>query len=56
MSNQVEITKAERDVYAAVIDDKLAVKIGPGHYEPPSGHQRWKMAAEGNDYKVWELS
>ncbi|KAK4376730.1 hypothetical protein RND71_003026 [Anisodus tanguticus] len=52
----VEITKAERDVYAAVIDDKLAVKIGPGHYEPPSGHQRWKMAAEGNDYKVWELS
>ncbi|XP_059316711.1 alpha-amylase 3, chloroplastic [Lycium ferocissimum] len=52
----VEITKAERDVYAAVIDDKVAVKIGPGHYEPPSGHQRWKMAAEGNDYKVWELS
>ncbi|KAJ8547868.1 hypothetical protein K7X08_021104 [Anisodus acutangulus] len=52
----VEITKAERDVYAAVVDDKLAVKIGPGHYEPPSGHQRWKMAAEGNDYKVWELS
>ncbi|KAG5604180.1 hypothetical protein H5410_025672 [Solanum commersonii] len=54
--SMVVITKAERDVYAAVIDDKLAVKIGPGHYEPPSGHQRWKMAAEGNDYKVWELS
>ncbi|CAN4094703.1 unnamed protein product [Withania somnifera] len=54
--SKVEITKAERDVYAAVVDDKVAVKIGPGHYEPPSGHQRWKMAAEGNDYKVWELS
>ncbi|CAN4124385.1 unnamed protein product [Withania somnifera] len=54
--SKVEITKAERDVYAAVIDDKVAVKIGPGHYEPPSEHQRWKMAAEGNDYKVWELS
>lgn len=54
--SMVEITKAEGDVYAAVIDDNLAVKIGPGHYEPPSGHQRWKMAAEGNNYKVWELS
>ncbi|XP_049403076.1 alpha-amylase 3, chloroplastic [Solanum stenotomum] len=54
--SMVVITKAERDVYAAVIDDKVAVKIGPGHYEPPSGHQRWKMAAEGNNYKVWELS
>lgn len=52
----MKITKAERDVYAAVIDDKLTVKIGPGHYEPPSGDQRWSLAAEGNNYKVWESS
>ncbi|KAL6983542.1 Alpha-amylase A type-3, variant 2 [Sarracenia purpurea var. burkii] len=52
----VQITKAERDVYAATIDDKLAMKIGPGSYEPPQGPQRWSLALEGKDYKVWEAS
>ncbi|KAG6713132.1 hypothetical protein I3842_05G136400 [Carya illinoinensis] len=52
----VQITKAERDVYAAIVDEKVAVKIGPGHYEPPSGSQRWSLAVEGKDYKVWEIS
>lgn len=50
----LKIVKAERDVYAAVIDNKLAMKIGPGHYEPPSGPQQWTVAIEGKDYKVWE--
>lgn len=53
---QVQISKAERDVYAAIIDEKVAMKIGPGHYEPPSGSQKWSLVAEGTDYKVWELS
>lgn len=53
---QIQITKAERDVYAAIIDEKVAMKIGPGHYEPPSGSQTWSTAIEGRDYKVWELS
>ncbi|KAK2989764.1 hypothetical protein RJ640_012704 [Escallonia rubra] len=52
----IQITKAERDVYAAMIDEKVAMKIGPGHYEPPSGPQKWSLATEGNDYKVWEAS
>ncbi|KAE8023319.1 hypothetical protein FH972_009029 [Carpinus fangiana] len=52
----IQITKAERDVYAAIIGEKVAVKIGPGHYEPPSGPLRWSFATEGNDYKVWEAS
>ncbi|XP_065863071.1 alpha-amylase 3, chloroplastic [Euphorbia lathyris] len=52
----VVITKAERDVYAAIIQEKVAMKIGPGHYEPPSGPQKWSLALEGNDYKVWETS
>lgn len=50
----VKIVKAERDVYAAVIEDKVAMKIGPGYYEPPSGAQHWSVAVEGRDYKVWE--
>ncbi|KAL1068329.1 hypothetical protein V6Z11_D12G190300 [Gossypium hirsutum] len=52
----VKIVKAERDVYAAIIDEKVAMKIGPGYYEPPSGSQRWSLALEGRDYKVWETS
>ncbi|KAL5722614.1 Alpha-amylase A type-3 [Ranunculus cassubicifolius] len=53
----IKITKVERDVYAAIIDKKVAMKIGPGHYEPPKNEgQNWSMAVQGNDYKVWELS
>ncbi|KAJ0667182.1 putative glycosidase [Helianthus annuus] len=52
----VKIVKAERDVYAAIVDEKVAVKIGPGHYEPESGSQKWSLAVQGNDYKVWEAS
>ncbi|CAH2066446.1 unnamed protein product [Thlaspi arvense] len=54
--SEVNIDKSERDVYAAIIDDKVAVKIGPGHYEPPSGSKNWSVAVEGRDYKVWESS
>ncbi|XP_074564012.1 alpha-amylase 3, chloroplastic isoform X3 [Curcuma longa] len=54
--SMVKISKAERDVYAAVIDETVAVKIGPGHYEPPNGSKRWNVAAEGVDYRVWETS
>ncbi|XP_010551510.1 PREDICTED: alpha-amylase 3, chloroplastic [Tarenaya hassleriana] len=52
----VKITKAERDVYAAIIDEKVAMKIGPGHYEPPSGPQNWTHSIQGKDFNVWELS
>ncbi|KAM0987281.1 hypothetical protein ACFX13_011636 [Malus domestica] len=54
--SRVKITKAERDVYAAIIDEKVAIKIGPGHYEPASGPQNWNKSLEGRDYKVWEAS
>lgn len=53
---KVKIEKVERDVYAAIIDEKVAMKIGPGHYEPPSGSKNWSLAVEGRDYKVWETS
>lgn len=43
-------------MYAAIIDDKVAMKIGPGHYEPPNGPQRWLFVVEGRDYKIWEAS
>lgn len=53
---KLRISKAERDVYAAIIDEKVAMKIGPGHFEPPNGSQRWSLATEGRDYKVWKAS
>lgn len=31
---QVKILRAERDVYAAEIDGKLVMKIGPGDFTP----------------------
>ncbi|KAL5165307.1 Alpha-amylase 3, chloroplastic [Glycine soja] len=55
-STQLKICKAERDVYAAIVNDKVAMKIGPGHFEPPSGSQRWSSALEGRHYKIWEAS
>ncbi|KAL6567729.1 Alpha-amylase A type-3 [Orobanche gracilis] len=51
----VKIMKAERDVYAAMIDEKLAMKIGPGYYEPSDDASNWSLALEGRDYKVWEV-
>ncbi|XP_029127408.1 alpha-amylase 3, chloroplastic isoform X2 [Cajanus cajan] len=52
----VQISKAEKDVYAAIIDEKVAMKIGPGDFEPPSVSQKWSLAIEGKDYKIWEAS
>ncbi|CAN1187672.1 Alpha-amylase 3, chloroplastic [Linum perenne] len=50
----VKISKAANDVYAATIDDKVAMKIGPGRFEPPKGPRKWSLALEGRDYKIWE--
>ncbi|XP_025699161.1 alpha-amylase 3, chloroplastic isoform X3 [Arachis hypogaea] len=50
----VQIVKAEWDVYASIIDEKIAMKIGPGHFEPPAGSQNWSLAIAGKDYKIWE--
>ncbi len=36
--------------YAAIIDDTVAVKLGPGPWDPGAG---WNVATDGNDYAVW---
>merc|ERR1719183_1797234 len=50
--SEVVIKKAEKEVYGAVIDEKVAVKLGPGHFEPSGGG--WKEAVSGNNFRVWE--
>ena len=36
--------------YAAIVDDQVAVKIGPAPWDPGPG---WAVATDGNDYAVW---
>ncbi|XP_015689737.2 alpha-amylase 3, chloroplastic [Oryza brachyantha] len=52
--SKIKILKAEGNLYAAEIDERVTMKIGGGHFEP-SGPINWVVAAEGQDYKVWEV-
>ncbi|MFA6030681.1 MAG: glucan 1,4-alpha-maltotetraohydrolase domain-containing protein [Elusimicrobiota bacterium] len=48
--SSVEIRAADGGRYAAVVDGRLAVKIGPGDWAPGDG---WRLAAYGDQYAVW---
>ena len=37
--------------YAAIINDKVAMKIGPAAWSPPGAG--WQLALDGPDYAVW---
>ncbi|CAL5228346.1 g11459 [Coccomyxa viridis] len=57
--SQVEIREANEEVYAATVDDKLAMKIGPGAWEPSKaginvGQKAWLLAVNGPGFMVWE--
>lgn len=53
-TSTVNILASDADLYVAMIDDKIIVKIGPkldlGNLIP----QNFKVATSGNDYCVWE--
>ncbi len=49
-ASSVQIVKASQDVYSAIIDDKVAMKIGGGYWDPGSD---WKLQIQGDEYKVW---
>ncbi len=46
----VDIRVADAQKYAAIIDGKVAVKIGSGDWSPGNN---WVVATSGNDYAVW---
>ncbi len=50
----LDIKAAQGNLYAAEIDGKVAMKIGPGSWSP-SGND-WTLVASGTDYAVWEKS
>ncbi len=49
-TSSVSILKAEQGLYAAVIDSKVALKLGDKDWSPGAG---WKLAAEGPSCAVW---
>ncbi|WDE01026.1 alpha-amylase C-terminal beta-sheet domain-containing protein [Thalassomonas actiniarum] len=52
-TSSVSIQAAQTGLYAAIIDDKVAVKIGGSNWSP--GGSGWQLAASGSDYAVWTL-
>ncbi|HLG13038.1 MAG TPA: alpha-amylase C-terminal beta-sheet domain-containing protein [Blastocatellia bacterium] len=46
----VSIDPDTRGKYAAIIDGKIAMKIGPAPWSPGDG---WEVALDGPDYAVW---
>lgn len=51
-TSSLSIKAAQGNLYAAEVDGKVAMKIGPGNWSP-SGSD-WNLVASGNNYAVWE--
>ncbi|KAI8549907.1 hypothetical protein RHMOL_Rhmol06G0061700 [Rhododendron molle] len=53
-TSKVHIMASDADLYVAMVDNKIIVKIGPkldlGNLIPP----RYHVSTSGNDYAVWE--
>ena len=52
-ASKIEIIKAEDGLYAAIIDGKVAMKLGGKDWSPDS---RYKIAASGDGYAVWVIA
>ena len=54
--SEVVVQRAYNDVYAAIVNKKVAVKVGPGDYSPNlGGSKEWKMLHSGKNFAVWGL-
>lgn len=56
---QVAICEANNELYAATVDGRIAVKIGPGSWDPSKagvnvGQKAWLLALKGPGFAVWE--
>lgn len=58
---KVTVRKAAGDVYAATINDSIAIKIGRGDWSPnmakieAKGGQAWIKACNGHNWACWEV-
>jgi Alpha-amylase C-terminal beta-sheet domain/Alpha amylase, catalytic domain/Starch-binding module 26/Chitobiase/beta-hexosaminidase C-terminal domain len=51
-TSTLSIQAAQNNLYAAIIDGKVAMKIGPGNWSPAG--TGWTLKASGTDYAVWD--
>jgi alpha-amylase len=49
-TSSVAVQTATSSVYAAIIDGKVAMKIGPGSWSPSGS---WTLATSGTNYAIW---
>ncbi len=49
-TSSVSIQRAENGLYAAIVNNNVAMKIGPNSWSPGAG---WTLATSGNNYAVW---
>eukprot|EP00850_Spirogloea_muscicola_P011008 SM000066S20483 [mRNA] locus=s66:593967:600493:- [translate_table: standard] len=54
--SKVHIEKAQRNLYAAKIDNKVWIKLGRDEFVPPASDSGWSIAVQGPDYIVWEAA
>jgi alpha-amylase len=50
--SRVEILEANDSVYAAMIDQKVCMKLGDGDWSPRQGE--WELAISGQSYAIWQ--
>lgn len=58
--SKLTVRKAAAEVYAATVDDRVAMKIGPGDWAPSQSsgelaQRKWKLIVSGFQFAVWEL-
>lgn len=57
--SKVKVLVARGDLYAAYVDEKLVMKLGPSDFSPNQhkendlGSKRWEVCASGPNYAVW---
>lgn len=49
--SSLEIAEANHSCYAAIVDGRVAMKIGPGNWHPD--RNKFQKAAAGKDWAVW---
>lgn len=49
--SMVKILEAQPNLYSAIVDEKVCVKIGDGSWSPSGGE--WTLATSGHRYAVW---
>ncbi len=55
----MKILEASEKLYAATVDGKVAMKIGPAAWDPTRarvdvGQKAWLLAVAGYGFSVWE--